>query len=360
MVANRAIESDTRGMTSTRPDASPLRRERTAATPMAFVRAIVLAYDKYGADPSQALREAQITPAQLRQPDARITAAQMETVSGIAMRQLDDEALGWFSRRLPWGSYGMLCRASITSPTLGIAIQRWCRHHRLLTGDIVLQLERRGDAAHFAIDEPVRLGAFREFCLVTSLRFLHGFACWAIDSRIGLREAAFPFDTPPHHAVYPLLFPGPVYFNAARAGFSFDAQYLAMPLRRDERALQAMLKRALPLTVLQYRRDRLLVQRVRELLRDPAGGHRTAGSLAAALNLSVRTLHRQLHDEGAALQDLKDETRRERAVDLLLRSARPVKQVAQAVGFGNEKSFARAFKAWTGASPGDFRRTRAG
>jgi hypothetical protein len=52
------------------------------------------------------------------------------------MQELDDEALGWFSRRLPWGSYGMLCRASLTSPDLGVAIKRWCRHHRLLTEDI--------------------------------------------------------------------------------------------------------------------------------------------------------------------------------------------------------------------------------
>jgi hypothetical protein len=43
----------------------------------------------------------------------------MEIMSGAAMQELDDEALGWFSRRLPWGSYGMLCRASITSPDLG-------------------------------------------------------------------------------------------------------------------------------------------------------------------------------------------------------------------------------------------------
>src|SRR5207237_5361485 len=112
-------------------------------------------------------------------------------------QQLDDEALGWFSRKLPWGSYGMLCRASITSPNLGVAIKRWCRHHRLLTEDIVLHLEQRGDSAHYLIEESRRLGAFREFCLVTSLRFLHGFACWAIDSRIPLPEASFPFAAPP-------------------------------------------------------------------------------------------------------------------------------------------------------------------
>jgi len=334
---------------------SPLRAERTAATPMAFVRAIVLAYEKYGVDPSNALRQAQITPAQLRRSDARITAAQMEAVSGAAMQELDDEALGWFSRKLPWGSYGMLCRASITSPDLGVAIWRWCRHHRLLTDDIGLSLDVSGGTAHYRIEERSKLGAFREFCLVTSLRFLHGFACWAIDSRIPLREASFPFAAPAHAQVYPLLFPGQVYFNATQAGFSFDAQYLAMPLRRDEAALRAMLQRALPLTVLQYRRDRLLVQRVRELLRQRGAELSTADALARELNISTRTLHRQLQDEGASLQDLKDQTRRDLAVDLLRRSGKSVKQIAHAAGFGNEKSFARAFKAWTGQSPSDYR-----
>lgn len=346
-------------MSTPRPS-SPLRAERTAATPMAFVRAMVLAYEKYGQDPSNALKQAQITPAQLRKPDARITAAQMEAMSAAAMQELDDEALGWFSRKLPWGTYGMLCRASITSPNLGIAIRRWCRHHRLLTDDIVPRLHEEGGLARFAIQENRRLGAFREFCLVTSLRFLHGFACWSIDSRIRLREVGFPFAPPPHADVYGLLFPGPVYFNAAQAHFSFDREYLAMPLRRDEAALRTMLQRALPLTILQYRRDRLLVPRVRELLRSSGAGAQTAAALARELHVSERTLHRQLHEEGAALQQLKDDTRRERAMDLLQRSQRPIKQVAHAVGFSSEKSFARAFRQWTGQSPTAFRAMREG
>jgi AraC-like DNA-binding protein len=334
---------------------APLRGSRTAATPMAFARAVVLAYEHHGEEPGEALQWAQITPAELRRVDARITAAQMEALCGFAMQQLDDEALGWFSRKLPWGSYGMLCRASITSPTLGVALKRWCRHHRLLTDDLLLDLSVDGPLATITLDEQRRFGALREFCLVTSLRYLHGFACWAVDSRIALRDARFPFAAPPHRDVYPVLFPGPVRFDAAQAGFSFDAQDLAMPLRRDERALQSMLQRALPLTVLPYRRDRLLARRVRELLRQDAARLGTADALAQALNLSVRSLHRQLKDEGVGLQALKDEVRRDQACELLLRTDRPVKQVAQAVGFDNDKSFARAFRQWTGKSPREFR-----
>ena len=71
--------------------------------------------------------------------------------------------------------------------------------------------------------------------------------------------------------------------------------------------------------------------------------------------MSVRTLHGQLKEEGASLQQLKDEVRLERAKDLLYRTAKPVKQVAAAVGYRNEKSFARAFRQWAGVSPGAFR-----
>ena len=111
------------------------------------------------------------------------------------------------------------------------------------------------------------------------------------------------------------------------------------------------------MTVLQYRRDRLLVQRVRSLLTaDPAAAH-SAEALAQRLHLSPRTLHRQLREEGASLQGLKDEVRRERAIALLHRTDRPIKQVAHEAGFTNDKSFIRAFRAWTGQSPAEFRRT---
>ena len=324
-------------------------------TPIAFVHAILRAYERYGASPAQALAAAQITPAMLRRPGSRISAAQMEAISAAAMRELDDEALGWFSRRLRWGSYGMLVRASISAPTLGVAMKRWCRHHGLLTEDVALTLSSVGGSARLVVAEQCGLGELREFCLVTLLRNAHGVMCWLVDSRIPLAEVRFPFTPPPHAAVYPRLYPGPVRFGAEAAGFDFDARYLALPLKRDERALNQMLQRALPLTVLQYRRDRLQAQRVRQLLRSQPSRAHSAPSVAAALHVSVRTLHRQLAEEGTRLQALKDEARREQALALLARSGKPIKQVAQAVGFASEKSFARAFRQWTGRTPSEAR-----
>lgn len=194
-----------------------------SVTPMAFVHAIVQAYERAGMSPDAALDKAQITPELLNTVGARITALQMELISGAAMQELDDEGLGWFSRRLPWGSYGMLARASISAPTLGVALKRWCRHHGLITDDITLKLSVASDIATLSLTEHRDLGALREFCLVSVLRNVHGVACWLLDSRIPIKEARFPFVPPPHAPVYHVLFSGPTVFHAAQASLHFDA-----------------------------------------------------------------------------------------------------------------------------------------
>ena len=155
-----------------------------------------------------------------------------------------------------------------------------------------------------------------------------------------------------------MLFDGPSQFDAPVHSLQFDAGYLSLPVRRDEAALQRMLQRALLLTVKPYRRDRLLVEKVRQTLAEHPGLGRNADDLAQFLNLSVRTLHRQLKDEGASLQQLKDSVRQAQAQELLLRSKRPIKQIAAQVGFQSEKSFSRAFKTWTGQTPEECRSAR--
>src|SRR5206468_8699506 len=128
-------------------------RPPVAATPMAFARVIAQAMTRAGVNAGEILKQAQITPSQFAKADARITALQMESLSGAAMQAMDDEGLGAFGRKLPWGSYGMLARASLTSPDLAVAIKRWCRHHGLITGDIELRLAVQGDSASIVIEE---------------------------------------------------------------------------------------------------------------------------------------------------------------------------------------------------------------
>lgn len=341
-------------------------------TPIAFVHSIIRGYAKYGIDPNPALRAAHITPTHLNDHGSRITAGQMELLSAYAMQELDDEALGWFSRKLPWGSYGMLCRASLTSPSLGVAMQRWCRHHRLLTDEVILNVSVRGSVATLKVTlnaaTQSALGVMEELCLVTCLRYALGYSSWLVDSAIALQGSNFPYPAPPHADAYGLMFPGPIEFGSnpespdaaceRSASVSFDKGYLELPVRRDEASLQSMLKRALLLTVLQYRRDRLLVQKVQQILKRHCQENIGIDGIAEILNVSTRTLQRRLKEEKASLNQLKEEARQEKACELLTKTTKSVKQIAAAVGYQNEKSFTRAFRSWTQHSPTDFRRLK--
>lgn len=328
------------------------------ATPSAFVQTIVAAYQRQGRDPQPALLHAQIAPQEWEGGQGFITALQMERLSSYAMRELDDEALGWLSRPMRWGSYGFLARACISSPTYRVALLRWCRHHGLLTQDLALQVQVQRGSASVLVHEQHVAGDLqaRRMGLLTLLRNIHGFSCWLLDSHIPLQAVDLPFAPAPYAAQVDAMFPGPVRYGAPTAALHFDASYLAMPVRRDELALNQMLERALLVVVKPYRRDRLMQQRVRQLLRqsDGAAGH-TAASLARALHVSVRSLHRFLQEDGTSLQAIKDEVRSERACQLLLRTGHPVKKIAGMVGFDNAKSFTRAFVRWTGMPPQQYR-----
>lgn len=343
----------------------PPTKTPVAATPMAFVRAMISASNRVKHDPRNALLAAGISDRDLSKPDGRITAAQMEQLSGQLMRELDDEALGWFSDPLPWGSYGMLARASISAPNLGVAMKRWCRHHSLLTSDIRLEIK--------PVDPPnntqtaIRLteitpppwlsGETREFCHVSLLRNLLGFSSWLIDSKLPVIATEFAYETPAHANAYTILFKGHTTFNQQQTQVLIDSGYLALPIRRDEVALQKMLKSALELTVHAYRKDRLLVDRVKQAMRNHPHTLQNAQNLADHLNLSERTLHRQLKAEGQSLQNIKNSVRLDGIRMLLESTQRPIKQIAMQSGFKDEKSLNRLFKNLTGITPTEHRKT---
>ena len=309
--------------------------------------------------PRGVLRQAQITPRQLADPGTRITARQLETVSSLAMQQLDDEALGWFSRRLPWGSLGMLCRASLGSPTLGLALRRWFRHHRLLTEDLLIELEvrgaHRGGDAHRA--PPARRHARVLPPLLPALRARlrllgHRLAPHAARGR------ASPSARPPHGDVYPLLFPGPVHFGAPARPTSPSTPSTwpcrsgatTPPLRRHAAAGPAAHRAAVPA------RPAAGPAGAPAAGRGPGGRARRRRGGPAGLGLDPHAAPPPASRRGPRSRGSRTRCGGSGPWRSCPRAQEPVKQVARAVGFRSEKSFARAFRGWTGRSPGECRR----
>lgn len=74
-------------------------------------------------------------------------------------------------------------------------------------------------------------------------------------------------------------------------------------------------------------------------------------SIAASLNLSVRTFVRRLKDEGSSFKVIHDQCRLDLAAHLLSNSSKPMVVISSELGFANESSFSRYIKDKTGLSP---------
>jgi AraC-like DNA-binding protein len=225
--------------------------------------------------------------------------------------------------------------------------------------DLDVEVRKSGRAAVIVISEeqPLPVGAAgRVFAFEWLLRMIHGLAAWLVAQPMALDEVAFPYPAPPHAADYELVFAPRYSFDAPRLEARFPLEWLALPVRRDEAALRAFLVDAPASITTLYRRDRALALRVREHLRAALPQHLELPAIARRLFLSPRTLHRRLEDEATSFRAIKDDLRRDLAVDWLTKTARPLSRIGADLGFADAAAFYRAFAGWTGSGPREYRK----
>jgi len=84
-------------------------------------------------------------------------------------------------------------------------------------------------------------------------------------------------------------------------------------------------------------------------------GDYTVSGLAQRLAVSVRGLQRHLSVADVNASTLLDEARYARALELLANERMSIDEVADQLGFNNERSFRRAFQRWSEETPAQVR-----
>lgn len=154
-----------------------------------------------------------------------------------------------------------------------------------------------------------------------------------------------PVDTAPYERIYGIV----PEFDAPHTRFTFDGQCLEVRLpSASPLTAEQSLMRCLDMQI-RLRARRTLAGRVREELLK-SHYNQSQERVAAALNLSVRTLRRQLADEGTSFRVVGEEVRMSQAEEYLA-AGLSVQQVSHRVGYGDPSSFIRAFIRRNGDSP---------
>ena len=271
------------------------------------------------------------------------------------IRELDDEFFGFDSHGMPIGSFALICRGLIQAPTLGKALQSGVEYFELFLRDLRSEVQVRGKRAVLVLRYRGADEYLRALVSETFLLLIVGLLCWLGGRRIPISHARFAFDRPGHGDAN-LLWGAQVEYNCAQTEIEFEREYLRLPVVQDRKSLYGFLRDAPQSVFIRFRNREGFSARVQQRLRNCGYDQwPTLERIADEFAVNIASLRRGLKREGFSYQQIKDEVRRTVAFELLQGSTRSITEIALEVGFREPSAFHRAFKQWTGESPGSFR-----
>lgn len=325
-----------------------------------LVHVIVAGAAAQGVAPPDVLAAASIDPADLAEPDHRVSRAVETRLWHEAARLTGDESFGLHLTERPLvGDFAGLLFAMRSSATLGAAYERMIRYLRLVVQGPALDLRIDGHVArlrHYPPAEAPAPARHAVECLIAGLVVL---AKQCVDSAFSPRAVRFrhaaPADIGEHRRV---LGPG-VRFGEAHDELEIDRALLTAPLASADAALCEVLDDHLASRLAALPSGGSFLDRARAALAaELVHGEPALPAIAARLRLHPRTLQRRLQQEGTSLSSLLDRVRADLAVRYLSEPRASISDVACHLGFSEVSTFHRAFKRWTGVTPAAYRRAR--
>jgi AraC-like DNA-binding protein len=327
-----------------------------ATLPAIFITGLIERAVQRGGDRATLLAAA--GPAARLPPDAPVPLVEIFAAWEVSMRAVRDPALPIaFAQGFALEHYPVLGFLAMTAPTVREAAACVVRFGDLIGTSGRWSTEESADTARMIWSRPgprtlghrvANESAVAE--LVHALRQILG-------SEVRLIAASFIHPAPPDVRAHDAHFGVKVRWGAAEEGVVVPRAMLDAVPRLSNPALSAHFEERARSLLGEVRRGEALVDRVaRVVAGDLASGDLSMRRAARRLGTTERTLRRRLADEGLSFRAVTDEARRVRAEALLADGRTSLAEVALAAGFSELSAFSRAFKRWTGKSPGDARR----
>jgi AraC-like DNA-binding protein len=245
--------------------------------------------------------------------------------------------------------------AWLASDTLHDALGRLVKYSRLInvlpdfrledgpdTVDLVVTVPDLGrDFVHAATD--AGLAIFLRMCQITA-----GTAVMPVHVTM---QRPDPVDKTPYEDMF-----GPcVEYSAPAHRLSFAATLVNTRLATANPELARLNDQTVIDYLARYERSSLTMQVRAKIIERLHDGRPSQEDIAQTLNTSLRSLQRRLKDEETNFKALLNETQQELAIQYIRDSTRTLGEIAYLLGFSEPSNFTRAFKRWTGKSPGEFR-----
>ncbi len=293
----------------------------------------------------------------LDQPDAFIGLLDYGRVCLRAMEFTHEPAMGYeFGMRNNMTLHGFYGFGVMSQPSIREAITFAIRFAPLRLPGWSLQLEEEDEFAVVHCHEDVPFGLLRQYAQEMMLIGLLNSFQQFLPSRDTI-ELFFDCPEPEYHARYASRLPK-CHFGSGRLAVRFPRAYLELPMVTANLVTARLVARECEREMALLGRTQSLVEQVRAEIRRTDNGYPDLEAVARRLYMSSRTLKRHLRTHQLSFRALLNEQRKRDSIRLLKDATLSQEEVAARVGYSAPANFIRAFRNWTGQTPGEFRRTQ--
>lgn len=309
-----------------------------------------------GHDAERIAVEAGVHPRHLCSPMGRVPQREMTALWHAAVEATGNPCFGLdVSRFVTPVTFGALTHAVFASSDLVSAFARLVRYQRLMTDAITLRIDPVAECYRLSItsistDEPpaAELDAFT----ATWVRYVRGLA-WnqghVEPVRISRRRRR-----PRTTTLFKKVFRSPITFGAGEDFIDYDKRDCEVRLADGNPELAQHYDRIVASDAARMEGSST-TDKVRALLLETMPEGPTESRISAGLRMSNSSLKACLRREGTTFTKLLDASRVELARRHLAERSFSIKEVAFLLGYADVATFTRAFKRWTGRTPGALR-----
>ena len=312
-----------------------------------------------GADHGMLLERARIDPDDLLDPDNRLPFERFKALMAAAKALCDEPALalhfGEGSLFVDMSIVGLICRAAETMTEAFVQMNRYAR--------LVIEVQGHESGDRFTIvrgngevwieDRRRNPNDFLELTESTWARFVCEDARYFPHRPPFVKAVHVTHAAPPYRSEYDRVLRAPVVFGSDKNALLIDETWLSRRLGPSNRYVFGIFSERADALLKSLENSKTVRGRVEALLIPILHtGEMNMERISKKMGLSRPTLYRQLRTEGVSYERLLDELRHKMALHYLNGRRVSVSQTSYLVGFSDPSAFSRAFKRWTGITPG--------
>jgi AraC-like DNA-binding protein len=321
----------------------------------AFARMLLEGAQSQGLECDPILLSNGISRLTLEKPGTRVRLEAFAAFALEIMRRLDDELLGLGAKPQPLGSFNMMCRCCISARDIRRSMRRGANFWNLFNNTFFHRVEETEDSIAYVLEPRDGKPGLNNYIVEAILSSVHRYHCWLGGQFIPLNVVALSHPEPEYGSQYGVLFYGaPIVYEQRESRIEFDKRHSQLEIVQTPETLDQYLAGTNLSLLYQPKSYRVISDQVRQWLeRNIKQGNYQATLKQASIyfDMSQQVLHRRLQAEDLSFKEIKMQTRRDIAVNLLFDNKYKIEEIATLVGFSEPSAFIRAFKSWTGSTP---------